>query len=183
MRVLIGLARTGAGRAREGLRRRDAHLATTRRAPRDDETRTSRRRDTHLATTRRAPRDDRSAARDDGYGSLKKIGRVQGRVTTGRGRARTAEIGQRQVSGGQRELRSRDVGLRNGQRRLRSHDVGLRNGQRRIASRATTGPTLRGRITSTVYKGEQINSGFTLRLVAPDPSSPGALCRTCAELL
>ena len=44
-------------------------------------------------------------------------------------------------------------------------------------------PTLRGRVTSTVYKGGQFSSRFTLQLAALDSNSPSALCRTCAEFL
>ena len=53
--------------------------------------------------------------------------------------------------------------------------------RQRDAGRTTMGPTLRGRVASTIYKGEQISSGFTLRLAAFDPSSYGELCRTCVE--
>ena len=79
-----------------------------------------------VATTSRTPRNDGFAARDDGYGSLKKIGRrrvrntrrqVQDWATTGVARAMTAEIARQWVTG-----------------------------------RATVGPTPRGRVVSTVYK-------------------------------
>ena len=57
--------------------------------------------------------DDGYATANDGY----RVGRrrLLDRATTGHARARTAEIGRRQVLGGQRRLRSRDDGSQVGQ--------------------------------------------------------------------
>ena len=101
---------------------------------------------------------------------------VRDRTTTGRTRERTAEIGRRWVVGGrQRAWRVRRR-MSNGQRRVLG-------GHRRVTGRATMGPTPRRRVASTVYKGRQFSLGFMLQLAASDPSSHGALCRTCAEFL
>ena len=87
----------------------------------------------------------------------------------GRALVHTAVIGRRRVSGVRRRVWR-------GRRRVSG-------GRRQVAGRVTMGSTPRGRVTSIVYKGGQFSLGFTLRLVAPNPSSRGVLCMTCAEFL
>ena len=78
---------------------------------------------------------DGSAARDDRYGSLKKIGR-------------------RLVRNIGRRVQGRATG--DGRRRLRSRDDRSRIGRRRVPNRATTSPTPRGHVASTIYKGGRL---------------------------
>ena len=118
--------------------------------------------------------DDGSIARDDGYGSLKKMGNDGSAVPDDGSAAHDDGYGSLKKMG--------DDGYRVGRRRIQARATTAEIARRRVAGRATTDPTPCGHVAATVYKGGQISSGFTLRLAAPDPSSPGEFCRTCVEL-
>ena len=157
MRKRVRTYRAGADGCGAGAER----IATTGRAPRNDGS-TARNNGYVARDDESGVPNDGSAARNNGYGSLKKIRqlRIQGRATTDVARVTMAEIMRRRVFLGQRQLRSRDDGSRVGRRWVRP------------CADASRPQYIRG----------QISSEFMLRLAAPDPSSPGVLCRTCAEL-
>ena len=54
--------------------------------------------------------------------------------------------------------------------------------RRRVLDQATTGPTPRGRVATIIYKGGRlVQDSRSDKQLLNHPTSPGALCWTCAE--
>ena len=122
--------RASAGRAREGSRRRVAHLTMTgsQRATIGPHCPTTGlQRETTAGSARRRERELKKETGDDGYAT---------------------------PDDGYRVRRQRVLLMR---QRRRSRDDGTRVGRRRVALRATTGPTPHGRFAAIVYKGGRLD--------------------------